>query len=203
MKPRCNRKRYEQELSIDHSEIARLAKESQAIRDRLLSDAEPVSEEAEPVEASVDEQLMAAASWVPEVPKETPTPIEVPAKPPVKTVAIDWSRVGGRRQARAMLRLTRFAAIASAAADHVGQAERQGSPMDKPVQIAASGMDAGSDNGDEPAASGFLHRPEDTPADLLTDLTEVAHIMGASDDNRAKLIAAMMANGWEVPGRCN
>ena len=48
-------------------------------------------------------------------------------------------------------------------------------------------------------ASGFLHRLEDTPADLLTDLAEVAHIMGASDENRSKLIAVMMANGWECP----
>ena len=35
-----------QELAIDHSEIAQLAKDSQAIRERLLADAEPESEAA-------------------------------------------------------------------------------------------------------------------------------------------------------------
>ncbi len=186
-------------LSIDHSEIAQLAKDSQAIRDRLLADAEPVSEEAKPVEASVDEQLIAAASWVPEAPKESPTPIDVPAKPLAKTSAIDWSRIGGRRQARAMLRLSRFAAIAGGAADRVGQTEQQGAPIGERVQIAASGVSGGSDNGDEPTTTGFLQRPEGTPAELLTDLAEVAHIIGASDDNRAELIAVMMAHGWECP----
>lgn len=188
------------ELSIDHSEIAQLAKESEALRDRLLADAEPLSEPSQPKETSADEELVAAASWVPHVPKEAPTPIEVAAKPLAKTGAIDWSRVGGRRQARALLRLARFAAIAGGGATYrVGQAERQGAPMGTNAPSAASALGGGSDNGVEPAASGFLQRPEDTPAELLTDLAEVAHIMGASDDSRAKLIAVMMANGWECP----
>ena len=188
------------ELSIDHSEIAQLAKDSRAIRERLLADAESESEQPQPVEASADEQLVAAASWVPQAPQAAPAPIEVAAKPPAKPVTIDWSRVGGRRQARARLRLTRFAAMADGgAAEHIGQTEQQQAPMDENVQIAASGSGGSSDNGAEPAASGFLHRPEDTPDELLTDLEEVAHIMGASDEKRSKLIAAMMANGWECP----
>ncbi len=181
------------ELSIDHSELAQLAKESEALRERLLADAEPV-------EPAVDEQLIAAARWVPEAPEEMPAPLEVAAKPPPKTVAIDWSRVGGRRQARAMLRLARFAATAGGGtAERVGLTEQQGAPIGESVQIASSGVGGGSDNGDEPATAGYLDRPDDTPAELLTDLPEVARIMGASEEKRAKLIASMMASGWECP----
>ena len=189
------------ELSIDHSKIAQLARDSRVLRERLLADAEPLSEPPQPEETLADERLVAAASWVPEVPKERPAPIEVPPELPAKTVAIDWSRVGGRRQARAMLRLARFAAIASGApaAYGVGQIQQRGTPIGERVQIAASGVRGGSDNGDDPVAAGYLDRPDDTPADLLTDLAEVAHIMGASDENRAKLIGVMMANGWECP----
>ena len=187
------------ELSIDHSELAQLAKESEALRERLLADAAPVSEAAEPVEPALDEQLLAAARWVPEAPEEMPAPIEVEAERPAKTAAIDWSRIGGRRQARAMLRLSRFAAIAGAAAEQVGQTERQGAPMGTSAPSAASALGGGSDNGDDPAAAGYLARPDDTPAELLTDLPEVARIMGANDNSRAKLVAVMMANGWECP----
>lgn len=193
------------ELSIDHSEIAQLAEESEALRERLLADAapanaEPVSQETQLAEASADAQFLAAASWAPAMPKESPAPIEAPAKPPLKTGAIDWSRVGGRRQARAMLRLARFAAIAGgAAADVAGQTVQQGTPIGESVRPAAVEMGAGSDNGAEPSASGFLHRPEDTPAELLTDLPQVAQIMGASGHNRAQLIGVMMANSWECP----
>ena len=189
------------ELSIDHSKVAQLAEESEALRKRLLAEAAPESEQPQLVEASVDEQLMAAASWLPEVPEKTPAPIEVAAELSAKHAEIDWSRVGGRRQARARQRLTRFAAMAAGGRrqDRVGQAEQKQAPLSENERSAASGIDGGSDNGAEPAASGFLHRPEDTPADLLTDLAEVARIMGASDENRSKLIAVMMANGWECP----
>ncbi len=193
------------ELSIDHSQLAQLAEESAALRERQLADAEPESEQPQPVEAqlvsaSADEQLVAAASWVPQAPQAAPAPIEIAAKPPAKPVTIDWSRVGGRRQARARLRLTRFAAMADGgAAEHIGQTEQQQAPTGENVQITASDMGGGSDNGAEPAASGFLQRPEDTPDELLTDLEEVVQIMGASDEKRSKLIALMMANGWECP----
>ena len=50
------------ELSIDHAEIAQLAKDSHAIRDRLLADTEPVEE-------SAAEQFMGVASWAPETPR--------------------------------------------------------------------------------------------------------------------------------------
>lgn len=186
-----------QELSIDHSEIARLAEESAELRDRLLAEAEPESEGTEPVEASVDEQLLAAARWMPDLPKAKPAPIEVAAERSPTTVAIDWSRVGGRRQARAMLRLRRFAATsANHSLDRAGRLEQ---PTDDTTPIVVSGIGAGADNGDERTASGFLHRPEDTPVELLTDLEEVAQIMGASEEKRAKLIAEMMENGWECP----
>lgn len=188
------------EVSIDHSEIAQLAEESEALRERLLADAETLSEPPQPEETLADEQLLAAASWVPEVPKERPAPIEVPAKPTAKTAAIDWSRVGGRRQARAMLRLSRFTAFAGrVATNHVGPGTQQQPPVDEIVETATSGMGGGSDSGIKPAASGFLHRPEDTPAELLTDLAEVAHIMGASDERRSKLIGVIMADSWECP----
>ena len=188
-----------QELSIDHSEIAQLAEESAALRERLLADAEPASEGKEPqsVEATADEQLVAAARWVPDAPQARPAPLEVASNPAAKITAIDWSRVGGRRHARAMLRLRRFApAPAAGAPDLAGQLEQ---PRDESVPVAASGMGGGSDNGAEPPASGFLHRPEDTPDELLTDLEEVAQIMGGSDEKRSKLIAVMMTNNWECP----
>ena len=71
------------ELSIDHSKVAQLAKDSQAIRDRLLAEVESVSEGTVPAEASAEEP-----------------PMEVAAKPPVKAAEIDSSRVGGRRHDR-------------------------------------------------------------------------------------------------------
>ena len=189
-----------QELSIDHSEVAQLAKESQAIRERLLAEAEPESAPPQPAEPTLDEQLMAAASWVPETPHAAPAPTEAAAKPPARRAEIDWTRVGGRRRARAMNRLERFAAAVPArSAARAAQTALGGPPPDDKAPAAESGIGAASDNGAEPAASGFLHRPEDTPADLLTDLAGVAQIMGASGENRAQLLAVMMESGWECP----
>ena len=189
-----------QELAIDHSEIAQLAKDSQAIRERLLADAGPESDRAEPAEAEGDEQLVEAASWMPEAAIAAPAPIEIAAQQRAKHAEIDWTRVGGRRRARARLRIARFSAMDAAAAEgRVGQAEQQRAPMVENVQNDASGRGRGTESGAAPPASGFLHRPEDTPADLLTDLVEVAHIMGASEEKRATLITVMMANGWECP----
>lgn len=187
-----------QELTIDHSKIEQLAKESRALRERLLADAEPENRQPEPVVAeSADEQLVAAASWKPALPSSAPTPEAAASEPPAKAVAIDWSRVGGRRKARAQMRLRRFAAAPTVRSpDRVGRLEQ---PTVESLQIAAVGMGGGADNGAEAPASGFLHRPEDTPDELLTDLPEVAQIMGASDEKRSKLIAAMMANNWECP----
>ena len=60
------------ELSIDHSEVAQLAKVSEALRERLLAEEESVSEGTVPAEASAEEP-----------------PMEVAAKPPVKAAEID------------------------------------------------------------------------------------------------------------------
>ena len=48
-------------------------------------------------------------------------------------------------------------------------------------------------------AAGFLHRPEDTPDDLLMGLVGTARVIGDCGSKRAKLIAVMMDNGWECP----
>ena len=187
-----------QELAIDHAKIAQLAKDSQAIRERLLADALPQNETPPTVEVSEDEQFAAAARWLPGAPQATPAPIKVADQPPSPSPALDWTRIGGRRQARATLRLQRFASAAPArSAGRARQSTQPAPPPDDTTPIAPP--DTAPDNGADPAASGFLHRPDDTPADLLTDLAEVAHIMGASDQNRARLIAVLMANGWECP----
>ena len=44
---------------------------------------------------------------------------------------------------------------------------------------------------------GFLQRPADTPADLLTDLHVIAKIIGVNESDTARLIAVMMKHGWE------
>ena len=190
------------ELSIDHSEIEQLAKDSEAIRARLLAVEEPEREQPEAKEASLDEPLVAAARWIPEASNVASVPVEATSKSPAAATVTDWSRIGGRRKARAMLRIKRFAATGIVhPASRAHQSEQQQVPTRDEVQVAASGMGNASVNGaditDAPAAAGFLHRPEDTPADLLTDLSEIAHIMGGSEGKRSKLIAVMMENQWE------
>lgn len=45
--------------------------------------------------------------------------------------------------------------------------------------------------------AGYLVRPDDVPEELLTDLAEVAVIMGDSTGSRSKVIAHMMTNDWQ------
>ena len=188
-----------QELEIDHSSLARLAKDSEALRKRLLADAAPEPRQPEPEAAtSVEEQFVAAASWTPVTPTKESAPEAAAAKPPLATAAIDWTRIGGRRKARAEMRLGRFAAATAARpADLARQSEAPAATVDDTSPLAVPVSGAGPDNGAQPASSGFLQRPEDTPDELLTDLAEVAHIMGEGDSKRSKLIAVMMAKDWE------
>ncbi len=44
---------------------------------------------------------------------------------------------------------------------------------------------------------GFLQRPANTPADLLTDLHVIANIIGVNESDTARLIAEMMKHDWE------
>lgn len=46
------------------------------------------------------------------------------------------------------------------------------------------------------ANPGYLIRPDDAPEDQLTDLAEVATIMGKSTGTKSKVIAHMMTNDW-------
>lgn len=194
------------EISIDHSEIEQLAKDSEAIRARLLAAEE--SEEDQPLaqHAPVDEQFADAASSVPETPSAAPTPLpaEAGAQTPEARAALYWSRIGARRNARAMLLRSRFAvAGVDRSTMHSRLADQRRATSPNMTQSPASQVDnasaIGPGSADAPAASGFLHRPHDTPADLLTDLAEVAHIMGEGDGKRAQLIAVMMENEWECP----
>ena len=44
---------------------------------------------------------------------------------------------------------------------------------------------------------GYLIRPDDAPKDLLTDITEVAVIMGESTGTKSRVIAHIMINDWQ------
>ena len=48
-------------------------------------------------------------------------------------------------------------------------------------------------------AARFLHRPEDTPDDLLMDLVGIARVIGDGDSKASKLIGVMIENDWECP----
>lgn len=69
------------------------------------------------------------------------------------------------------------------------------------TNLAAMGYpEINGENGAKLATvAGFLHRPEDTPDDLLMDLTDIARVIGDCDSKHAKLITVMMENHWECP----
>ena len=185
-------KAQKQELSIDYSKIAQLSKDSEALRARLLAVENAESEEPETVETSLDERLVAAASWVPGSADVTPAPAEVNFK---KLTPIDWFKIGQRRKARAEI-LSRLITK-----------NGSGKYKQKPVQETEPTIETttavaaiyGEDTVAHPPAAGFLHRPEGTPDDLLTDLAEIARIMGDGESKASKLIGVMMKNGWQCP----
>ena len=185
-------KAQKQELSIDYSRIAQLSKDSEALRARLLAVEDAESEEQETVETSLDERLVAAASWVPGSADMTLVPAEANVK---KLTPIDWFKIGQRRKARAE--------ILSRLITKNGSAKYK----QKPVQEAEPTIETTTtvatiyveDTVAHPPAAGFLHRPEGTPDDLLTDLAEIARIMGDGESKASKLIGVMMKNGWECP----
>lgn len=110
--------------------------------------------------------------------------------------ALDWSRVGRHHRARVLPLHGRLANAPVARSPHRDrQPAQQVAPVDGRSPTAAPRF--GSDKGAVTRTSGFLHWPENTPDELLTDLAAIAHIMGEVDGNRSKLIAVMMANKWE------
>ena len=198
--------RPKREISIDHSQVEQLAKESADLRARLLATEAPESDKQDAQDAQLDEQLAAAASWVPAISTAAPKPLREGAesKPPETKAAIDWSKIGRRRRVRASSYQRRFAVAGVARADvQTSLSDQRGAPTLNAAQTLNSHSgdlsvkDPG--NADAPAASGFLQRPDDTPTDLLTDLAEVAQIMGEGDGKRAQLLAVMMENKWECP----
>ena len=181
-----------QELSIDYSKIAQLSKDSEALRARLLAVEDTESEEPKPVETAVDERLVAAASWVPGSADMTPAPAEVNVK---KVTPIDWFNIGQRRKARAEILSRLFTKNGSA--KYKQKPVQETEPTIETTTAVATIYD--EDTVAHPPAAGFLHRPEDTPDDLLTDLAEIARIMGDGESKASKLIGVMMKNGWECP----
>ena len=180
------------ELSIDLRKVAQLSQESEALRERLLAEDDGPSEPQVAVEPAADEALLAAAMWRPEV--EIP-PKKISRKP---ERVVDWSRIGGRRLARA----AHLGRIYRGDAGQRGAAPVDDETRPVPVMQDAEPLSVASDNGARPAestgdSSGYLERPDGTPADLLTDLPEVARIMGDGEGKASQVIAAMMAADWE------
>ena len=169
--------RPKREISIDHAKIEQLAKDSEALRARLLAAEAPENESQDVEEAPFDEEFAAAAIWAPQSPalESAPMPAEAITNPNAGIAAIDWSRIGGRRRARAMLRLRRFGrgGIVGAARQS-GQSSQLRSPPDGRTQVPARGMENASANGDNIAGAAsrvwlsrqtrrYARRPVDRP----------------------------------------
>ena len=176
------------ELAIDDESLEQISKDSAAIRERLLAETETRSSEAvppaAPVEPPVDEQMLAAAQWLPEA-------ADVPESKRVASASIDWSRIGQRRLARA-----RFRRQLISSNGQLKQVTPSTDAIISAAKMAADDTVAVSAAADPAAESGFLQRPDDTPADLLTDLAEVSQILGAGESKASHLIAVLMQNDW-------
>ena len=188
-----------QELSIDYSTVEQLAKDSEMIRARLLATEDGDREEPKTEEASADERLIEAASWLPKSADMEPAPTEANFK---QLSPIDWSKLGQRKLFRAEM-LGRLFTKHGTSNDKqkYGQEQAGYQHIQNTDTTNESTMESLPFNGEDTiklaTVSGFLHRPVDTPDDLLTDLAEIAHIMGKGDSERSKLIAVMMENKWE------
>ena len=83
------------------------------------------------------------------------------------------------------------------------QREPLTTPADDSVPVDRAGMVSASANGSDTAAgrivSGYLRRPENMPEGSLTDLAEVAQVIGGSGSKVSKLIAVLMNNRWACP----
>ena len=188
-----------QELSIDYSKIAQLTKDSEALRARLLAVEDADREEPKTEETSVDERLVEAASWLPKSTDVTPAPAEANFK---QLIPIDWNKIGQRKLARAEILGRLFTRNGSAKDKQNYEQEQAGyQHIQKIEPTNVSAMErppiCGEDAIKLATAAGFLHRPVDTPDDLLTDLAEIARIMGDGESMKSKLIGVMMKNGWE------
>ncbi len=78
-------------------------------------------------------------------------------------------------------------------ASEIGETERDENAKEETIRARNNGAE------NTTAAPGFLQRPDNTPADLLTDLEVVAHIMGTNDSETAQLLAQMMKHDWQCP----
>ena len=128
---------------------------------------------------------------------------------PGQELSIDLSQVEQLSQESEALRARLFADDDA----YLGQQKPQESPPDQreprtrpayesdPVDGAS--MVNTSANGADTAAghivSGYLRRPENMPEDSLTDLTEVAQVIGNIGGRVSKLIAVLMNSDWECP----
>lgn len=64
--------------------------------------------------------------------------------------------------------------------------------------VAVQALQTVSEQHTDDKPSSYTERPADTPADLLTELTEVAAVMGAYASAAAQLLARLRKQGWQA-----
>ena len=117
-----------------------------------------------------------------------------PKKPPPEII-IDHAKVDAMKRESEAFRDRMIADSEAEPAPEISIPARSGNEAqseDESQSNAAQPIAAG-----EGAAPGYLQRPADTRADLLTDLKAVAPIIGDSDGDSAKLLRLMMERDWQ------
>ncbi|MCB0210615.1 MAG: hypothetical protein KDJ52_14850, partial [Anaerolineae bacterium] len=157
------------EVEIDLSQIEQLKKESEAIRDRLIID-ESQANDLKPVQPIFEKEK-------PEVVVQK-VPAEAHAK---REITIDFAAAEKltRDSDEIRKRLT-------------SEDELQEQDFDKAPALTIERPEKTQ------VGAGYLLRPNGTPDHLLTDLPEIASILGNSETDEAKIARMLMQNNWRA-----